>query len=78
MDKIREMQYHNIRENFNEVVKSILGKSYYNEGSEVHTGDAFACRDIINKFSSVKTEMVVWRAGFWIALAIWIVTSLFH
>ncbi|MCU6734931.1 hypothetical protein [Diplocloster agilis] len=77
MEKLQEMQYHNLRENFNEVVKSILGENYYNEGMDVYTGDAFACRDIINKFNSVKTEMVVWRAGFWVALAIWIATSVF-
>lgn len=78
MDKIQEMQYHNLRENFNEVVKGILGKSYYNEGSDVYTGDAFSCRDIIREFNSVKTEMRVWKAGFWIALMLWIVISVFH
>lgn len=75
---IREMQYHNLRENFNEVVQIVLGESYYNEGSDVYTGDAITCQDIIHKFNSVKVEMHVWKAGFWLALILWIVTSIFH
>lgn len=78
MDKIEEMQYRNLRENFNEVVKSILGDPYYNEGSDVYTADAFSCRDIIYEFKSVKTEMRVWKVGFCITLVIWVVTNLFH
>ena len=78
MDKIQEMQNQNLRENFNEVVKCILGESYYNDGSDVYTGDAFSCRDIIHEFNSVKTEMRVWKAGFWFALVLLIVTSVFR
>lgn len=78
MDKVQEMQYHNLRENFYDVVDNVLGKDYYNEGADCYTCDAFTCRDIIFKFNAVKTEMIVWRTGFWLALVIWITTSVFH
>ena len=78
MDKIQKMQYHDLRENFNEVVKIILGENYYNEGADVYTGDAISCRDIVRVFNSVKPGMCVWKTGFWLVVILWIITSIFH
>lgn len=78
MDRIQEMQYHNLRENFYDVVDNVLGKDYYNERADVYVVDAFSCRDIIREFNSVKNEMIVWKTGFWLSLILWIVTSIFY
>lgn len=78
MGKILDMQYQNLRANFNDVVKTVLGKDYYNEGSDFYTCDALTCRDLISEFRSVKVEKVVWNVGFWMALALWAITSVFH
>lgn len=68
MDRIEEMQYHNLRTEFNHVTQEILGDSYYNEGMDVYTGDAFTCGEIIHKFNKIKVERDVWRFGFWLLI----------
>lgn len=71
MDKIREMQYQKFREDFNEMVKSILGT----EDSDVFRW--YACKDIIRKFNLVKTEMCVWRFLLLFTLVLWLATNVF-
>lgn len=68
MDRIEEMQYHNLRTEFNYVTQEVLGDRYYNEGADVYTGDAFTCRDIIHKFNKMKVERNAWRYGFWFSI----------
>lgn len=47
--KTDNLIYHNLRDNFNKVVKKVLGSDYYNMGMDVYTSDKLACEDIINK-----------------------------
>lgn len=44
------LQYKNLRKHFNSLVDHVLGKGYYNEGSDVYSCDELTCRDLKNAF----------------------------
>lgn len=48
--RVMLMQYQNLREHFQEVVKHILGENYYNMGMDVYVCDELACEDIKRAF----------------------------
>lgn len=74
---VHERNYYNARKCIDRMSKKILGENYHNKGMNDYTRDIVACGDIINEFNSVKAKMAIWRAGFWLALVIWIITSIF-
>lgn len=52
MDKISKMQYKNLRDGFDLLVETILGKDYYNTEMDVYHCDLRCCSDIIEAYNS--------------------------
>ena len=48
-DRIRLLQYENLRKHFMQLVHDVLGEHYYNEGMDVYTCDKLCCRDLKRK-----------------------------
>jgi len=48
-NRIRLLQYENLRTHFREMIHNTLGKNYYNMGMDVYECDAEACRHITKK-----------------------------
>jgi hypothetical protein len=48
-NRIRLLQYENLRKCFNALLESALGENYYNEGVDVYVCDNFSCRDLAKK-----------------------------
>ena len=48
-DEISKRQYANLRENFNKLVKDVLGDDYYNMAMDVYDADRICCEDIARK-----------------------------
>jgi len=48
-NRIRLLQYENLRKQFQRLVDDVLGKDYYNEGMDTHKCDEYCCRDLKNK-----------------------------
>ena len=53
-DRIKILQYENLRFHFNKMIKAILGENYYNLGMDVYTCDELTCEDIIKKRTGLK------------------------
>lgn len=49
------MQYKNLRLNFQQLIKKVLGKSYYNDANDVYDCDMFCCDDIYNEYKNQKS-----------------------
>ena len=49
VDKIRLLQYENLRRCFNALLESALGENYYNEGMDIYICDELSCRDLAKK-----------------------------
>lgn len=49
VDKVRLLQYENLRRCFNALLESALGENYYNEGMDVYICDKLSCRDLAKK-----------------------------
>lgn len=49
VDRIRLLQYENLRRCFNALLESALGENYYNEGMDVYICDELSCRDLAKK-----------------------------
>jgi hypothetical protein len=49
VDKVRLLQYENLRRCFNALLESALGENYYNEGMDVYICDELSCRDLAKK-----------------------------
>ena len=64
MKRVKEMQYENLRCNFNHVLDEVVGDCYYNNAMDVYTCDEMACQDIVATYKQMKTERNTWRAGF--------------
>ena len=45
-NRVRLLQYDNLRKCFSELCDLILGRKYYNEAMDVYRADEFCCRDI--------------------------------
>ncbi len=57
MDRIRLLQYDNLRENFNKnLVNPILGENYYNLGMDVYTADQFTIEDLKYEFDRKESK----------------------
>lgn len=56
-DNTKELQYDNLRYEFNNLVNKILGKDYYNVAQDVYQCDKECCNDIIRKFEQYKLEI---------------------
>jgi hypothetical protein len=50
IDKIRLLQYENLRKHFNKLVKDVLGEDYYNLAMDVYTCDEQCCEDLRSKY----------------------------
>ena len=53
-DRIRLLQYENLRKNFQELVDHVLGCGYYNLGADVYTCDKITCDDIKRAFDELE------------------------
>ena len=52
-NRIKILQYDNLRFHFNKIIKSVLGKDYYNMGMDVYTCDELTCKDIIKRTKKI-------------------------
>lgn len=48
-NRVRLLQYDNLRKCFSELCDLILGRKYYNEAMDAYRADEFCCRDIWDK-----------------------------
>lgn len=48
-NRVAILQYNSLRENFNKMVKDVLGNDYYNMAMDVYEADKDCCEDITNK-----------------------------
>lgn len=65
-NKIRLLQYENLRKHFNRMAKAILGEDYYNMAMDVYKSDEETCSDVINKkvkvsFPTKKMSEEIWK-----------------
>lgn len=51
-NRIRILQYENLRKNFHKMIDDVLGKDYYNTGMDVYECDRICCEDIAYKAKS--------------------------
>ena len=49
INRIKLLQYENLRTHFNQMVKDVLGDDYYNMGMDVYECDRLTCEDITAK-----------------------------
>lgn len=62
MDKIKELQYNNLRKCLNEnLIKPILGEDYYNMTMDVYTADKETTMDLKRKFDYKDYEVKVFK-----------------
>lgn len=52
MDNISEMQYSNLRKNYNSICDDILGENYYTMAMDVYVADDEISNDIKRKFKN--------------------------
>lgn len=48
-NRIKLLQYDNLRKHFKSLVDDVLGKDYYNEAMDVYKADEYCCRDLKKK-----------------------------
>ena len=48
-NRVRVLQYENLRECFKKMIDDVLGKDYYNMGMDVYDCDRLSCEDITAK-----------------------------
>ena len=48
-NRVRVLQYENLRECFQKMIGDILGKDYYNMGMDVYDCDRLSCEDVTAK-----------------------------
>jgi hypothetical protein len=71
IDKIRLLQYENLRKYFNEnLVDPILGKGYYNYGMDVYSCDEIITEDIKAKFEWLNFERKAYKIGLIVSLVL--------
>lgn len=54
IDRIRLLQYENLRKHFRKLIEDVLGKDYYNMGADVYSCDEICCEDLRNKLIKRK------------------------
>lgn len=53
-DRVRLLQYENLRKHFEKLVYEVLGEDYYNMGTDVYTCDKLTCEDLAHKLKQRK------------------------
>jgi hypothetical protein len=48
-NKVKLLQYENLRKHFHQMVTDVLGKDYYNMAMDVYDADRICCEDITQK-----------------------------
>lgn len=61
LDRIRLLQYENLRHNFQITIDDILGKDYYNMSADVYTCDKFCCEDLMYHNKYQKNEIKFYK-----------------
>ena len=61
LDEIEKEQYKNLRKNFNNLVKSILGKRYLNYSSDVYSSDIKCCEEIEWVYKSLNKDLKIYK-----------------
>jgi hypothetical protein len=51
-DKVKLLQYDNLRKHFQKMIRNVLGEDYYNMGMDVYDCDRLCCEDIARKAKS--------------------------
>jgi hypothetical protein len=70
MERIRDLQYDNLRSNFNEnLVEPILGKDYYNMGHDVYQSDVCTTQDLKREFDKREKSIKKYKFLFHLFLA---------
>ena len=59
-NRVRLLQYDNLRKCFSELCDLILGRKYYNEAMDAYRADEFCCRDIWDKVKPMLSRKQ-WR-----------------
>ena len=59
-NRIRLLQYENLRKCFSQLTNLVLGENYYNESYDVYRADEYTCRDIWDKAKPVFSKRK-WR-----------------
>ena len=59
-NRVRLLQYDNLRKCFSELCDLILGRKYYNEAMDTYRADEFCCRDIWDKVKPMLSRKQ-WR-----------------
>lgn len=60
-NRVALLQYKSLRENFDRMVDTVLGKNYYNMGMDVYTCDKICCEDISLKANRTWLERLFGR-----------------
>ena len=60
INRIRLLQYENLRKHFQQMVKDVLGGDYYNMGMDVYECDRICCEDITRKAKRSWLEKLFW------------------
>lgn len=53
-NRVRLLQYENLRKHFYKMIDDVLGKDYYNTGLDVYECDRMICEDITKKAKKIK------------------------
>jgi hypothetical protein len=56
LDRIRMLQYDNLRKFFGLFIDVMLGDDYYNMANDVYNCDIFCFEDLINKYGNRKQK----------------------
>lgn len=75
-DRMQFIQYQHLRRLLIELRIKVLGVNYHNDEEDVYTRDEIVCRDIECRFSELKTELKMWKMGFWFAIVCFSILSI--
>jgi len=71
MVNIKLKQYENFRKCFNKnLIEPLLGKNYYNMGSDVYMADQLTTEDLKNKYDMIRSNVKLYKTLFTISLII--------
>ena len=62
--------YKNLRKNYGELIRHILGDDYYNMGMDVYSTDDLSCKDLIRAYDDLTKDVLAMRKAVWVMLGL--------
>ena len=77
VNNIEKKHYHNLRKNFDSLVKLILGDEYYTMCLDVFNSDIEAFNDMVNKVNKLKYHLKMYKRLFYCMTIITLILGIY-